>query len=71
MESDEVSLRCKKTAKVGCGDNGHFLDVVLLDGRKMNSTEFRVAIKLYLGFPVFSTPNNTQIYNVLVVRRED
>ena len=61
MESDEVSLRCKKTAKVGCGDNGHFLDVVLLDGRKMNSTEFRVAIKLYLGFPVFSTSNNTYI----------
>ena len=57
VNDDKVSLRCKKTAKVGCGDNGHFLDVTLLNGMKMNSIEFRIACKLYLGFPVFYLPH--------------
>jgi hypothetical protein len=55
------SLRCKKTAKVGCGDNGHFLDVTLLNGMEMNSIEFRIACKLYLGFPVCYLPHRKVI----------
>jgi hypothetical protein len=37
-------------ARRGCGDNGHFLDVTLLNGMKL-------ACKLYLGFPVFYLPH--------------
>ena len=69
VNDDKVSLRCKKTAKVGCGDNGHFLDVTLLNGMKMNSIEFRIACKLYLGFPVFYLPHRNTCIPVLAVKK--
>jgi hypothetical protein len=43
--------------KSGCGDNGYFLDVTLLNGMKMNSIEFRIACTPYLGFSAFYLPH--------------
>ena len=44
LEDENLSSREKKSAIVGCGDNGHFLDTNLLDGMNFTSTEFRIAI---------------------------
>ena len=61
LEDENLSSREKKSAIVGCGDNGHFLDTNLLDDMNFNSTEFRIAMKLHLGFPVYSIPDKSYI----------
>lgn len=50
-----------------CGDNEHFLDALLLNGMKMNYTEFRVAVNCVLAVLYLST--SEQYVQITLVKK--